>query len=144
MKINFNVPPVVGNEEVYIRDAIKLHKICGDGTYTKSCDKWLEEKSGAKNALRCAPVERGAGRRRHTPPREHIIIVTAALYFTQGRGFSFGLFPPGQSPLARETFFGGPEAGPPAAQPTFCSAFRSSRPRSVSTSSTSDTGTISS
>ena len=51
MKINFNIPPVVGNEEVYIRDAIKLRKICGDGTYTKSCDKWLEEKSGAKKVL---------------------------------------------------------------------------------------------
>ena len=51
MKINFNIPPVVGNEEVYIRDAIKLHKICGDGTYTKLCDKWLEEKSGAKKVL---------------------------------------------------------------------------------------------
>ena len=51
MKINFNIPPVVGNEEVYIRDAIKLRKICGDGTYTKLCDKWLEEKSGAKKVL---------------------------------------------------------------------------------------------
>lgn len=51
MKINFNIPPVVGNEETYIRDAIKLRKICGDGTYTKSCDKWLEEKSGAKKVL---------------------------------------------------------------------------------------------
>lgn len=28
--INFNVPPIVGTEIDYIRQAIENHKICGD------------------------------------------------------------------------------------------------------------------
>ena len=35
--INFNLPPVVGEEEEYIRDAIHSRKLCGDGKYTKLC-----------------------------------------------------------------------------------------------------------
>ena len=46
--ISFNVPPVVGGEEIFIADAIKSHKICGDGKYTKLCNQWLEEKTGTK------------------------------------------------------------------------------------------------
>ena len=34
--INFNVPPYVGMEEKYIHEVIMLHKICGDGQFTKS------------------------------------------------------------------------------------------------------------
>ena len=49
--ISFNVPPYVGTEEEYIKDAIKKHKICGDGEYTKKCNKWLEEKTGATKVL---------------------------------------------------------------------------------------------
>ena len=43
--ISFNVPPYVGNELQYIKDAIEKHKICGDGEYTKKCNKWLEDKT---------------------------------------------------------------------------------------------------
>ncbi len=49
--IPFNVPPVVGTEEKYIKDAIANHKICGDGEYTKKCNSWLEEKTGAAKVL---------------------------------------------------------------------------------------------
>lgn len=49
--ISFNVPPVVGEEEKYIIDAISRHKICGDGYYTKKCNEWLEKQTGAKKAL---------------------------------------------------------------------------------------------
>ena len=41
--INFNVPPIVGTEIDYIRQAIENHKICGDGAFTKQCSKWIEE-----------------------------------------------------------------------------------------------------
>ena len=50
-KYDFNVPPVVGTEIEYIKDAIARHKICGDGEYTKKCDSWLEEKTGTAKAL---------------------------------------------------------------------------------------------
>lgn len=49
--INFNVPPYVGNELQYIKDAIDKHKICGDGEYTKKCNKWIENKTGTTKAL---------------------------------------------------------------------------------------------
>ncbi len=49
--ISFNVPPYVGVEEKYIMDAISKHKICGDGEYTKKCNAWLEEKTGAEKVL---------------------------------------------------------------------------------------------
>ena len=49
--INFNVPPVVGDEIKYIEDAIENRKICGDGKYTKMCNKWFEEVTGALGVL---------------------------------------------------------------------------------------------
>ena len=49
--IPFNVPPCVGTEINYITDAISKHKICGDGEYTKKCNAWFEEKTGAKKVL---------------------------------------------------------------------------------------------
>ena len=49
--INFNVPPYVGTELDYIRDAVEEHKICGDGKYTKKCNAWMEEKFHAKKVL---------------------------------------------------------------------------------------------
>lgn len=49
--ICFNVPPVVGKEMIYIEEAIRSHKICGDGEFTKRCSKWLEESTGTVKAL---------------------------------------------------------------------------------------------
>lgn len=49
--INFNVPPFVGNEIEYIKEAIASHKICGDGAFTKKCNKWLENKFNAQKVL---------------------------------------------------------------------------------------------
>ena len=49
--IEFNIPPFVGTEVDYINDAINSHKICGDGKYTKLCNKWIEEKTGTTKAL---------------------------------------------------------------------------------------------
>lgn len=49
--IHFNVPPFVGKEFEYMREAVENHKICGDGPFTKKCDAWLEERFGAKKAL---------------------------------------------------------------------------------------------
>ena len=51
MKYDFNVPPFVGNELEYITDAVRKHKICGDGEYTKRCNKWIEERTGTAKAL---------------------------------------------------------------------------------------------
>lgn len=49
--INFNVPPCTGNEMKYIEQAIASHKICGDGSFTKKCNSWLEQRFDAKKVL---------------------------------------------------------------------------------------------
>lgn len=49
--IHFNVPPYVGTEMDYIKEAVEQHKICGDGMFTKRCSQWIEEKTGTGRAL---------------------------------------------------------------------------------------------
>ncbi|MDR1001995.1 MAG: dTDP-4-amino-4,6-dideoxygalactose transaminase [Oscillospiraceae bacterium] len=49
--IQFNVPPYAGKEMEYMKKAIDSGKICGDGGFTKQCNKWIEEKTSAKKAL---------------------------------------------------------------------------------------------
>ncbi|MBS4815047.1 MAG: dTDP-4-amino-4,6-dideoxygalactose transaminase [Clostridium sp.] len=49
--IHFNVPPFVGNEFIYMKEAVENHKICGDGPFTKRCNEWLEKKFNAKKVM---------------------------------------------------------------------------------------------
>lgn len=50
-KINFNVPPVVGEEINFIEDAISERKICGDGKYTHMCNEWIKDKTESAGVL---------------------------------------------------------------------------------------------
>lgn len=49
--IHFNVPPFVGNEFIYMKEAVENHKICGDGPFTKKCNEWLEKRFNAKKVM---------------------------------------------------------------------------------------------
>lgn len=50
--VDFNVPPYVGNEMEYVREAAEVnHKICGDGPFTKKCHEWLEKRFNAQKVL---------------------------------------------------------------------------------------------
>lgn len=50
--INFNIPPFVGKEEKYISEAIREYrKLCGDGPFTKKCNKWFEESFNISKVL---------------------------------------------------------------------------------------------
>ena len=49
--INFNEAPVCGTELDHIRNAIADRHICGDGTFTKQCNKFLEGYTKCKKAL---------------------------------------------------------------------------------------------
>ena len=49
--ISFNVPPLVGEEFDFVRQAIESHKICGDGQFTKKCHAWMEERFHAQKVL---------------------------------------------------------------------------------------------
>lgn len=50
--INFNVPPYIGKEDEYIKEAmIKNHKLCGDGPFTKKCSEWMEKQFKSEKVL---------------------------------------------------------------------------------------------
>ncbi|MCR4716639.1 MAG: dTDP-4-amino-4,6-dideoxygalactose transaminase [Lachnospiraceae bacterium] len=49
--IPFNVPPCVGDEIQYVSQAIKKHRISGDGEFTKRCNKWFEDNTACAKAL---------------------------------------------------------------------------------------------
>lgn len=49
--ISFNIPPFAGKELEYVKQAVKAHKICGDGQFTKKCNAWLEERFHAQKVL---------------------------------------------------------------------------------------------
>lgn len=49
--IPFNVPPCVGEEFDYVKQAIESHKICGDGAFTKKCHSWIEDRFHAQKVL---------------------------------------------------------------------------------------------
>ena len=49
--ISFNIPPYVGTELDYVKQAIDAHKICGDGQFTKKCNQWFEERFAAQKVL---------------------------------------------------------------------------------------------
>lgn len=42
--MKFNIPYLSGNETKYISEAIESKQIAGDGTFTKKCQKWFEER----------------------------------------------------------------------------------------------------
>lgn len=50
--IPFNKPPVTGKETSNIQQVIEKHqKLSGDGTYTKLCNEWIEQKFVTPKAL---------------------------------------------------------------------------------------------
>ncbi len=49
--IPFNIPPYIGEEFKYIKQAIDNRKICGDGPFTKKCNQWFEDRTGAPKVL---------------------------------------------------------------------------------------------
>ena len=49
--ISFNIPPYTGKETEYMLEAVRAHKICGDGVFTRRCSAWLEQRFGAAKVL---------------------------------------------------------------------------------------------
>lgn len=49
--IEFNKPPVIGNEEEYIKNALENTKLSGDGIYGKMCQEWFEDNLLCKKSL---------------------------------------------------------------------------------------------
>lgn len=51
MMIGFNVPPYMGDEFKYIKEAIDNQHICGDGLFTKKVSKIFEDRFNCKKVL---------------------------------------------------------------------------------------------
>lgn len=49
--IHFNVPPFIGTEFEFMKEAVESHKICGDGPFTKKCNAWIENQFNAQKVL---------------------------------------------------------------------------------------------
>ncbi|WKA27004.1 dTDP-4-amino-4,6-dideoxygalactose transaminase [Bradyrhizobium roseum] len=49
--IPFNLPHATGKEVVYAAEAQRNHHLSGDGTFTKRCHQWIEERTGCARAL---------------------------------------------------------------------------------------------
>lgn len=50
--IDFNIPPYVGTEMNYVREAAEVNrKICGDGPFSRKCHAWMEERFHAEKVL---------------------------------------------------------------------------------------------
>lgn len=49
--IYFNIPPFTGNEFKYMQEAVDNLKICGDGSFTKKCNQWIEHRFGTKRSM---------------------------------------------------------------------------------------------
>lgn len=50
-QIRFNIPPVVGNELDYIKEAIVNGRLSGDNAFTAKCHQWFEKKLQCKKVL---------------------------------------------------------------------------------------------
>ncbi len=48
--LKFNVAPQTGHEEEHIAAVVATGRICGDGEYTKLCNDWIRENTGAAGA----------------------------------------------------------------------------------------------
>src|SRR6056300_1208085 len=49
--ITFNKPPLTGNEQQYVLQAMQSNKISGDGFFSKKCQDWFKEKLGCTKTL---------------------------------------------------------------------------------------------
>ena len=50
-QIPFNRPFIIGKELYYIAQAVQLGQLAGNGTFTKRCESWMEERFGAQHVL---------------------------------------------------------------------------------------------
>jgi dTDP-4-amino-4,6-dideoxygalactose transaminase len=50
-RIPFNRPYATGDELVYAAEAQRNHHLSGDGSFTKRCHQWIEERTGCARAL---------------------------------------------------------------------------------------------
>jgi len=51
MNVGFNKPPLTGNEQKYIADALQSEKLSGDGQYGEKCQQWFETHLNCAKAL---------------------------------------------------------------------------------------------
>ena len=55
-EIPFNKPFIIGKELYYIAQAVQAGYLAGDGSFSKRCHSWLEQRFGARKVLLTIPV----------------------------------------------------------------------------------------
>ena len=91
-KIGFNIPPYIEGAEKYVNEAIKNHKICGDGLFTFKCQELLEKEFHSKKIflttsgttaleMACMLADIGPGDEVITPSYTFSSTVTAFVIF---------------------------------------------------------------
>ena len=89
--IPFNKPFLVGKETKYIEDAVATGKISGNGSFTKKCQNFFEERYGFKKALlttSCTDALEMAAMLLNVGPGDEVIVpsytfVSSALAFVR-------------------------------------------------------------
>jgi len=51
VSISFNEPPLTGNEQKYVLEALSSNKMSGDGPFSKACHAWFEKTLPAKKVM---------------------------------------------------------------------------------------------
>ena len=49
--VSFNWPPCYGTEMRYIEQVIASHQLCGDGPFSKKCQKWMQDRFDIQKAF---------------------------------------------------------------------------------------------
>jgi len=49
--IPFNVPPILGNESALFIEVLDSKQLCGDGPFSKKCERWFENQLGCYKTL---------------------------------------------------------------------------------------------
>jgi dTDP-4-amino-4,6-dideoxygalactose transaminase len=50
-RIPFNRPYATGNELAYLTEAQRQGHLSGDGSFTRRCHQWIEQRTGCAKAL---------------------------------------------------------------------------------------------
>lgn len=96
--IDFNIPPCIGTEINYIKEAIQNGKICGDGIFTQRCSQWISENfkvnhtfltTSCTHALEMAAILSGIGPGDEVILPSYTFVSTADAFVQRGASLVF-------------------------------------------------------
>lgn len=98
MKIPFNKPAILGNELIYIKEAVRNGKLSGNGEFTKRCQSFFEKRYGfgkcllttsCTDALEMAAILASVGPGDEVILPSYTFVSTALAFIRQGASLVF-------------------------------------------------------